>query len=63
MICNCYDNWFEKKDARVYLCNTLKQNSISFEEYYNFFAQKKEKSQIEDISLIDIIKKNVNYNK
>lgn len=39
----------------------LKQNSMSFEEYHNFFAQKKEKSP-KNAFLINIIKKNVNYN-
>lgn len=34
---------------------------MSFEEYYNFFAQKKKKSRMKDASLIDAIKKNVNY--
>lgn len=33
----------EDEDARIYLRNTLKQGSMSFEEY-NLFAQKKENS-------------------
>lgn len=37
-------NLFEEdEDVRIYLRNTLKQDSMSFEEY-NLFAQKKEKS-------------------
>ena len=34
---------------------------MSFEEYYNFFAQKNKKSRMEDTSLIDAMKRNINY--
>lgn len=58
---DCCNNQFKEKDARIYLRDILKWDSMSFEEYYNFFAQEKEKSQIENISLIDAMKRNVNY--
>ena len=58
---DCCGNRFEEEDARIYLRDTLKQGSMSFEEYYNLFAQKKEKSRMEDASLIDAMKRNVNY--
>lgn len=38
-----HNRFEEDEDARIYLRNTLKQGSMSFEEY-NLFAQKKEKS-------------------
>lgn len=34
---------------------------MSFDEYYNLFSQKKKHSHIEDASLIDVMKTNVNY--
>lgn len=40
----------------------LKWGNISFEEYYNLFAQKKDESQIKEAFLIDAMKKNINYN-
>lgn len=58
---DCFGNWFEKEDAKIYLRDTLKQGSMSFEEYYNLFARKKEKSWMEDASFIDAMKRNVNY--
>ena len=54
-------NRFEEEDARIYLRDTLKQGNMSFDEYYNFFVQKKERSGMEDASLIDAMKTNVNY--
>lgn len=39
----------------------LKQGSMSFEEYYNLFAQKEEKSWMEYASFIDAMKRNINY--
>lgn len=33
------DNRFEEEDSRVYLRDTLKQGSMSFDEYYNLFSQ------------------------
>ena len=32
-----YENSFEVEDARTYLRKTLKQDSLNFAEYYNFF--------------------------
>ena len=54
-------NRFEEEDARTYLRETLKQGTLSFEEYYNLFTQKKERSGMEDASLIDAMRSNVNY--
>ena len=54
-------NRFEEEDARTYLRDTLKQGTLSFEEYYNLFTQKKERSGMEDASLIDAMRSNVNY--
>lgn len=54
-------NRFEEEDARIYLRDTLKQGSMSFDEYFNLFIQKKERSGMEDASLIDAMKTNVNY--
>lgn len=34
---------------------------MSFEEYYNIFTQKKEKSQIKNVFFLDLIKRNFNY--
>ena len=54
-------NPYEQEDARKYLRETLKQGSMSFEEYYNLFSQKKDRSRMEDASLIEAMKTNVNY--
>lgn len=54
-------NRFEEEDARLYLRDTLKQGSLSFDEYYNLFIQRKERSCMEEASLIDAMKTNVNY--
>ena len=54
-------NPFEREDARKYLRETLKQGTMLFEEYLFLFMQKKERSQMEDASLIDCLKANVNY--
>ena len=54
-------NPFEQEDARKYLRETLKQGTLSFEEYYNLFAQKKDRSKMEDASLIDAMKSNIIY--
>ena len=54
-------NPFEQEDAREYLRDTLKQGNLTFEEYYNLFSQKKERSRMEDASLIDAMKANINY--
>ena len=57
----CYENSFEVEDARTYLRETLKQDSLSFAEYYNLFYQKKKRSLMKNASLIDCMKRNVNY--
>lgn len=56
----CRDR-FEEQDSRVYLRDTLKQDSMSFDEHYSLFSQKKERSHMEDASLIDAMKININY--
>ncbi len=53
-------NPFEQEDARHYI-RELKQGSMPFDEYYNLISQKKERSCMEDASLIDAMKHNVNY--
>ena len=58
----CCGNPFEAQDARIYLRETLKQEKLPFDEYYNLFLQKKERSQMEDASLVDALQRNVNYN-
>jgi len=58
---HCCDNPFEAEDARTYLRETLKQGSMSFAEYYLLFCQKKDRSALEDASLIDCMKRNVSY--
>ncbi len=58
---HCCDNSFETEDARLYLRETLKQDMNSFVDYYNLFYQKKECSLMKDFSLIDCLKRNVNY--
>ena len=54
-------NPFEAEDARTYLRDTLKQGSGSFMEYYQLFCQKKDRSGMEEASLIDCFKRNVSY--
>ena len=54
-------NRFEEEYARLYLRDTLKQGLMSFDEYYNLFIQKKERYCMQEASLIDAIKTNVNY--
>jgi len=58
---HCCDNSFETEDAHLYLRETLKQDMNSFVDYYNLFYQKKEHSLMKDFSLIDCLKRNVNY--
>ena len=53
-------NPFEQEDARTYIRN-LKQGSMPFDEYHNLLTQKRERSEMEDESLIDAMKDNVNY--
>ncbi len=60
-LCHCCDNSFKTKDAHLYLSKTLKQDMNSFADYYNLFYQKKEYSLMKDFSLIDCLKRNVNY--
>ncbi|KAI4085795.1 MAG: hypothetical protein L6R37_008469, partial [Teloschistes peruensis] len=54
-------NPFEAEDARTYTRDTHKQGSTSFAEYYHLFCQKKERSRMDDASLVDCLKRNVNY--
>ncbi len=58
---HCCDNSFKTEDAHLYLRETLKQDTNSFVDYYNLFYQKKECSLMKDFSLIDCLKRNVNY--
>ena len=58
---HCCDNFFKTEDAHLYLREILKQDTNSFVDYYNLFYQKKECSLIKDFSLIDCLKRNVNY--
>ncbi len=58
---HCCDNSFKTEDAHLYLRETLKQDMNSFVDYYNFFYQKKEHSLMKNFSLIDCLKRNVNY--
>ncbi len=58
---HCCDNSFEAEDARTYLRETLKQDFMSFVEYYLLFCQKKDHFALEDASLIDCMKRNVSY--
>ncbi len=58
---HCCDNSFEAEDACTYLRKTLKQDSMSFVEYYLLFCQKKDCFALEDASLIDCMKRNVSY--
>lgn len=52
-------NKFEVEDARDYLRNILKQEKLTFQEYYTLFALKAEKSGLEDVSLTEAMKKNI----
>ncbi len=58
---HCCDNSFKTEDAHLYLRETLKQDMNNFVNYYNLFYQKKECSLMKDFSLIDCLKRNVNY--
>ena len=58
---HCCNNSFKTEDAHLYLCKTLKQNMNNFADYYNLFYQKKEYSLMKYFSLIDCLKRNVNY--
>ncbi len=58
---HCCNNSFKTKDAHLYLRKILKQDTNSFADYYNLFYQKKEHSLMKDFSLIDCLKRNVNY--
>ncbi len=60
-LCHYCNNSFKLKDAQLYLCKTLKQDTDSFVDYYNLFYQKKEHFLIKDFSLIDCMKHNVSY--
>ena len=54
-------NPFEAEDAHTYLHDTHKQDSMSFAKYYHLFSQKKECFWMNNASLIDCLKHNVNY--
>ncbi len=58
---HCCDNSFKTENAHLYLREILKQDMNSFADYYNLFYQKKEHSLMKDFSLIDCLKRNVNY--
>jgi len=58
---HCCNNSFKTEDAHLYLREILKQDTNSFVNYYNLFYQKKECSLMKDFSLIDCLKRNVNY--
>ena len=60
-LCHLCDNSFKAEDAHTYLCDTHKQDSMSFAEYYHLFSQKKEHFWMNDTSLIDCLKCNINY--
>ncbi len=55
------NNSFKTEDVHLYLRETLKQDMNSFVDYYNLFYQKKKCSLMKDFSLIDCMKRNVNY--
>ena len=61
ILCHVCGNPFEAEDTRMYLQNTLKQDSMSFVKYYQLFCQKKDHSGIKEASLINCIKHNVTY--
>ena len=58
---HCCGNPFEEEDARTYLRDGLEQGSIPFLEYYQLFCQKKDRSGMDDPTLVDCYKRNVNY--
>ncbi len=58
---HCCNNFFKTEDAHLYLREILKQDMNSFADYYNLFYQKKECSLMKNFSLIDCLKRNVNY--
>ncbi len=58
---HCCNNSFKTEDVHLYLREILKQDMNSFVDYYNLFYQKKEHSLMNDFSLIDYLKRNVNY--
>ncbi len=58
---HCCDNSFKTENVHLYLREILKQDTNSFVDYYNLFYQKKERSLMKDFSLIDCLKRNVNY--
>ncbi len=55
------NNSFKTEETHLYLRETLKQSMNNFVDYYNFFYQKKECFLMKDFSLIDCLKRNVNY--
>ncbi len=55
------NNSFKTEDVHLYLHEILKQDMNSFINYYNLFYQKKEHFLMKDFSLIDCLKRNVNY--
>lgn len=59
-LCEYCKNGFEEENA-IYLCDILKQESMSFDEYFKLFSQKKDKSHMEEASFIDAMKRNVSY--
>ncbi len=58
---HCYDNSFKTEDAHLYFREILKQDMSNFVDYYNLFYSKKECFLMKDFSLIDCLKRNVNY--
>ncbi len=60
-LCHYCENSFKTEDARLYFHETLKQDMNNFVNYYNLFYQKKKCSLMKDFSLIDCLKRNVNY--
>ncbi len=58
---HCCNNSFKTEDVHLYFREILKQDMNSFVDYYNLFYQKKECSLRKDFSLIDCLKRNVNY--
>lgn len=60
-LCKYCENGFEEEDACTYLRDTLKQDNISFKEYFNLFSQKKDKSCMEKATLIDTMMRNICY--
>ncbi len=58
---HCCNNSFKTEDIHLYFHETLKQDMNNFVNYYNLFYQKKEYSLMKDFSLIDCLKRNVNY--